>query len=261
MKLMFWFKKGLSQFVMPVPFILICLLFALFIWRFQAKKLKSFGQFSLLLGISSLMLLSNSFISANLANSLESQYPVNELPLTQINDDACYVMVLGSGHRENDEISAVQQLSSTALTRLSEGLRQLRLADNQCTLVVSGWSGGLTPTPHAFIMKQAAIELGVTEQSIVTFPEALDTIEEAQSMKTLVGKTPFILVTSATHMPRSMMIFTANKLSPVAAPTNFLSSPGYWWRFSAENLFISQRSIHEYVGMLWIKIKGFITNV
>ncbi len=261
MKLMFWFKKGLSQFVMPVPFILICLLFALFIWRFQAKKFKSFGQLCLLVGISSLMLLSNSFISANLANSLESRYPVNELPLTQINHDACFVMVLGSGHRENNAISAVQQLSATALSRLSEGIRQLSLSDKQCTLVVSGWSGGLTPTPHAIIMKQAAIELRVSEDSIVTFPDALDTIEEARSMKSIVGKKPFILVTSATHMPRSMMIFTANELSPVAAPTNFLSSPGYWWRFSAENLFISQRSIHEYIGMLWIKVKGLVTNV
>ncbi|GIU51244.1 MULTISPECIES: ElyC/SanA/YdcF family protein [Shewanella] len=258
---MFWFKKVLSQFVMPVPFILICLFVALFIWRFKAKKLKSFGQFCLAMGLSVLMLLSNSFISANLAESLESRYPVNELPLTQINQDACYVMVLGSGHREKQNISAVQQLSSTALSRLSEGIRQLKLAGSHCTLVVSGWSGGLTPTPHAVIMRQAAIELGVAADNIVIFPDALDTIEEAQSMKSLVGNTPFILVTSATHMPRSMMIFTTNKLYPVAAPTNFLSSLGYWWRFSAENLFISQRAIHEYVGMLWINVKGLITNV
>ena len=261
MKMMFWFKKGLSQFVMPVPFILICLFIALFIWRFRAKKFTSFGQLCLLLGLTTLLLLSNANISASLADSLESKYPVNQVSLSQIDVEDCYVMVLGSGHRENQSISAVQQLSSTALARLSEGIRQLSLADNQCTLVVSGWSGGLTPTPHAMIMKRAAIELGVAEERITIFPQALDTIEEAQSMKRLVGNTPFILVTSATHMPRSMMIFTANKLSPVAAPTNFISSPGYWWRFSAENLFISQRSIHEYVGMLWIKIKGLITDV
>ncbi|OBT09216.1 hypothetical protein A9267_09450 [Shewanella sp. UCD-FRSSP16_17] len=259
---MFWLKKILSQLVMPVPFTLLCLLMALLIWRYCSKHKKVIGQLCLFLGFSTLLVFSNSYVSAALSHSLESRYSVNEIPLSFAYDEnenyQCYVMVLGSGHTENIEISAVQQLSSTALARLMEGLRQLNIADRPCTLVVSGWSGGITPTPHAMIMKRAAIELGVPAESITIFPTALDTIEEAQAMKQLVGKTPFILVTSATHMPRSIKIFSQENLFPVAAPTNFISSTGYWWRFSASNLFISQRSIHEYVGMEWLKIKRFL---
>ncbi|MDO6620604.1 MULTISPECIES: ElyC/SanA/YdcF family protein [unclassified Shewanella] len=266
---MFWLKKILSQLVMPIPLTLLLLLLAIFVFRSQSQRLKTLGQSALIAAFAILLLLSNSQFSAGLAASLESQYPVNNSPLTLVYQSgtvanaqqACYVMVLGSGHTENANRAAVQQLSSTALARLSEGVRQLKLADNRCQLVVSGWSGGLTPTPHAEIMQQAAIELGVQASQIVTFADALDTIEEAKSMAELIANKPFILVTSATHMPRSMKIFTTLDLNPIAAPTNFISSPGYWWRFSAENLYISQRAIHEYVGMLWLTIKGLLTDV
>ncbi|WP_144209575.1 YdcF family protein [Shewanella donghaensis] len=274
---MFWLKKIISQLVMPIPLTLLLLLTALIVWRTQSKKLKFIGQSALISAFTIILLLSNSQFSAWIAGTLESQYHVNNFPLIQVSKpvieskyesisdqdtiQTCYVMVLGSGHTENAALTGVQQLSSTALARLSEGVRQLKLADNRCKLVVSGWNGGLTPTPHADIMRQAAIELGVAKASIITFPEALDTIEEAKSMRNFINTKPFILVTSATHMPRSMMIFASQGLNPIAAPTNFISSPGHWWRFSAGNLFISQRSIHEYIGTLWLKIKGLMTDV
>lgn len=262
---MFWLKKILSQLVMPIPVTILLLLVAFMAWRFQPQRLKRLGQSALIAALSIILLLSNSQLSAWLAGSLESQYQVNRFPLTQVSESEtatiCYVMVLGSGHTENATLTGVQQLSSMALARLLEGIRQLTLAENRCQLVVSGWNGGLTPTPHADIMRQAAIELGVVKTNIITFPDALDTIEEAKSMRHLINTKPFILVTSAIHMPRSMMTFTTLDLNPVAAPTNFISSPGYWWRFSAGNLYISQRSIHEYIGILWLKIKGLMTDV
>lgn len=255
---MFLLKKIISQLFMPIPLTLLLLLLMALLIRLPSRKLVSLGKASFVLAIILLAGLSQSDVSYHLAKSLESQYPVNSSSITPQNHpqaSQCWVMVLGSGHNENPNYTAVQQLSTTALARLTEGLRQLSLGGN-CKLVVSGWSGGVTPTPHADIMRQAAIELGVNPARIVSFPDAKDTVEEALSMYQVVGQQPFRLVTSATHMPRSMLIFESLGMQPQAAPADFIARKGLWWRLDAEQLLTSQKSIHEYVGALWITLKG-----
>ncbi|MGI2170567.1 YdcF family protein [Shewanella sp. MF05960] len=248
---MFWLKKVLSQLVMPIPLTVLLLLIAWLLWRSQRQSLLSLGKVTLVLATSVLLLCSQSQVSYWLTDSLESRYAANN----QVMTEACVVMVLGSGNIEKPGLTAVQQLSATALARLSEGLRQLSLGQD-CTLVVSGYSGGQQPTPHASIMAKAAIELGVNPARIVKFGQPKDTIEEAYALQQLIGQQPFKLVTSATHMPRAMAIFTQLGLQPQAAPTDFIASQSFWWRLDADQLLASQRSIHEYVGMLWLQIKG-----
>ncbi|QIR14890.1 YdcF family protein [Shewanella aestuarii] len=255
---MFLLKKIISQLFMPIPLTLLLLLVMVLLIRLSSRKLVRLAKLCFVMAILLLAGLSQSDVSYHLAKSLESQYPINSSPIrgTSHNSAAqCWVLVLGSGHNENSNYTAVQQLSTTALARLTEGLRQLSLGGN-CQLVVSGWSGGVMPTPHAELMRQAAIELGVNPARIVAFPDAKDTVEEAISMYKLVGQHPFRLVTSATHMPRSMQIFESLGMQPQAAPTDFIARKSYWWRLDAEQLLTSQKSIHEYVGQLWITLKG-----
>ncbi|WP_350431261.1 ElyC/SanA/YdcF family protein [Shewanella sp. H8] len=252
---MFWLKKVLSQLVMPIPFSIMLLIIAAILWRTQRVTLLRFGRVALVIAILALVLTSQSQVSYFLADSLESQYQVNHQPIT----GRCVVMVLGSGNLELSGHTAVQQLSSTALARLSEGIRQYGLGQH-CTLVVSGWSGGNQPTAHATMMAQAAQELGIPKASILVFNQPKDTIEEAYALKSMIGYKPFRLVTSATHMPRSMRIFTSLGMQPQAAPSDFIASRGYWWRLNADQLLTSQRAIHEYVGILWLQIKGLPTG-
>ncbi|UAL45064.1 YdcF family protein [Shewanella inventionis] len=247
---MFWFKKLLSQLVMPIPLTVLLLLLAALLWRSQGQWLLKLGKVSLSLAIAVLFLCSQSQVSYWLSDSLESRF----LPNNQNMAQGCVVMVLGSSNTEKPGLTAVQQLSATALARLSEGIRQLSLGQ-QCTLVVSGYSGGIQPTPHASIMGNAAIELGVNPANIIKFDQPKDTIEEAYALQQLIGSQPFKLVTSATHMPRAMMIFTQIGMQPQAAPTDFIARQSFWWRLDADQLLASQRSIHEYVGMLWLNIK------
>lgn len=242
---MFWIKKLVTQLFMPISLSLILLLVAMIILR-RRKLVKSliFTSFSLLLFVSSQW-------GANLlVNPLEEQYPVNNQPAPA----ECVVMVLGSAHDDSIQGAATQQLSATALSRLTEGLRQLELGQG-CQLVVSGWGGGLNHSAHAMVMAQAAMGLGVPEHKIIVLPLAKDTIEEAQHLKWEIGNLPFRLVTSATHMPRSMAIFKQAGLRPQAAPTDFIGRNDYWWKLDARNLLSSQRAIHEYVGKLWFDIR------
>ncbi|GIU24713.1 YdcF family protein [Shewanella sp. MBTL60-007] len=242
---MFWVKKIISQLFMPVPLLLLLIVLAYLVMRNRRSS-----KALLVLAATLLVILSSGWGSNWLLAPLEDQYSVNSQPIGK----GCLVMVLGSGHDENANLPAVQQLSNTALARLTEGVRQLSLGQD-CKLVVSGWSGGLSTRSHADVMFDAAVELGVASQSIIKFPLAKDTIEEAQFMKWEVGDAPFRLVTSASHMPRAMAIFTDAQLNVSAAPTDFAQRETYWWRFDAQNLLNSQRAIHEYMGLLWFKLK------
>lgn len=252
----FWLKKLLAQLVMPLPLLFLLLLILLFIINCRAAKVNALAN-GLVITMLAIVLLSQLQISHLLGGSLEQRYSANH----QAIQGECTVMVLGSGHSLTLGLSATQQLSPTALARLVEGIRQLKLSEptteapHSCRLVVSGWNGGREGTSHAEVMALAAQELGVSKVQITTFPEARDTIEELMSMKQLMGEAPFRLVTSATHMSRAMRIARSLGLNPEAAPSNFLAGDGYWWRLSADNLILSQASLHEYVGMLWLDVK------
>ncbi|MCL1051709.1 YdcF family protein [Shewanella abyssi] len=242
---MFWLKKIVSQLFMPVPLTIIIIVLAYLVIR-NRKMARS------LLAITAgmLIVLCSGLGSNALLAPLEDQYLVNNQPMGK----SCLVMVLGSGHDEAENHSAVQQLSNTALVRLSEGIRQLSLGDG-CKLVVSGWSGGMNQRAHADVMFDAAVELGVNPNSIIKFPLAKDTIEEAQYMQWEVMDAPFRLVTSASHMPRAMAIFENAGLNVTAAPTDFAQRKTYWWYFDGQSLLSSQRAIHEYLGLAWFKLK------
>ena len=72
-----------------------------------------------------------------------------------------------------------------------------------------------------------------------------------------MGNEQFILVTSATHMPRAMSLFKSLGLNPIAAPTsyykgNFSSS---FINLRASSFYLSKIAIHEYIGILWSKLQ------
>lgn len=242
---MFWLKKILSQLFMPIPLVVLLLLFCIVMLR-NRKLVRSILSFAVVI----LVFMSSSVGSNLLTASLEEQYPVNNSPI----DAGCLVMVLGSGHDDGIPGGATHQLSATALARLTEGVRQYHLGED-CILVVSGWGGGEGRISHAYVMSQAAMSLGIPKERMMTFPLAKDTIEEAQYLKWDVGTVPFRLVTSATHMPRSMAIFQRQGFSPEAAPSDFITRQGYWWQLDANHLLSSQRAIHEYMGRLWFSLK------
>ena len=97
----------------------------------------------------------------------------------------------------------------------------------------------------------------VEKDAMVLFGLPKDTKEEALFTKGLVRKKPFILVTSATHMPRAMKIFKNLGLNPIPAPTDFHKGEfkGYLRKPSAYHFNLSEIAMHEYIGILWEKLK------
>ncbi len=112
-------------------------------------------------------------------------------------------------------------------------------------------------------MAQLAISLGVPRDDIVTEILSRDTEEQAKLIKNMVGIDSVFLVTSAAHMPRSMALFKKVGIPCIAAPTDFLYKKEL--QFNPGRLFPNHLGLrkaeagwHEYLGMLYSRIKGRI---
>ena len=245
--ILFIAKKIISMLLMPLSVGLILILIALYFLYKNNLKMSKIFMISSLLWIA---VMSYTPFSELLLSPLESQYPA----LQEFPRDIGYVMVLGAGHTTNDKLPMTSQLGRSAMFRLAEGIRILRQLDD-AKLIVSGYSG-LDPTPHALMQKKMAVLLGVREEQIIARYAPKDTKEEAVDVKSILNNRDFILVTSASHMPRAMAIFNEEGLYPYPAPTHHLakhskddfSIPDAW------GLMKSEYAMHEYVGRLWLEI-------
>lgn len=246
----FTLKKILASFLMPLS---VGLIFAfiglLFLYSKSYKKAKLYLSFAFLW----ILLVSYAPFSNAVLKPLENVYPsLVQLPQEKIE----YILVLGNGHATNEKLSRVSQHSTTALMRLNEGIRLYR-AIKESKLIFTGY-GGNDENSHAYMQQQLAIELGVKEEDIIINGSPKDTAQEAAAVKKIVGHKPFILVTSASHMPRAMKIFEDNWLNPIAAPTDYkvkeaaaiASIP------KAQSLHKTELAAHEYLGILWHKLKA-----
>jgi len=112
-------------------------------------------------------------------------------------------------------------------------------------------------------MAKAAESLGVDQQKILLESQSRDTGSEAKFVRAVVGSEPFILVTSASHMPRAMALFKKQGMDPIADPTDYLT--GVSWGVSASDLVptgnglvAARRAVYEYLGLAWEWMRGGI---
>jgi len=249
MDMLFLLKKLVGELANPLSFGLIMALYgfiALFIGRLRiAKRVLPFA-------VLWIAFFSYGPVSDMLLRPLESKFPA----LIETPKDVKYVLILGNGHKTDVNLPITTQVDPTALIRLSEGIRHFRNLED-ATLVVSGYAGLYDPTPHAMMQKKLALALGMKEEDIKMFPTAKDTMEEAEAMKKLVGESPFILVTTASHMPRAYGIFASLGLHPIAAPTDYhVRGASEWVHMPrGDSLRGSDIAFHEYYGLLWNWIK------
>jgi uncharacterized SAM-binding protein YcdF (DUF218 family) len=172
-----------------------------------------------------------------------------------------FIVVLGGGHISDPNLPITSQIGKESLVRLIEGIRMYR-KHSGAKLILSGGKG-FDSIPTAQVMAHVAQELGVDEEDIILEPQSKDTKDEAQLIKPLVGNDHFILVTSASHMPRSIALFKKQGMNPIPAPTGHLVvrkqglSPSSFFP-GAGNLRKAEASFHEYLGIAWAKLRGQI---
>lgn len=252
---MFWVKKLVSLMTYPLaPLLIVGALGALLIWRGRTK----WGQNLMIGSFAGLILVSTGVVGDLMLRPLESRYAPLER-VDALEAPVNYVVVLGGGLRDVAGPPSSELTESTAM-RLLEGIRILQSLDDEALLVVSGAATGQRRAT-AEVMAALAIEMGVPSERVLVHDEARDTSEEAQALAAIASlDTSIVLVTEASHMPRSMKIFERQGFAPKAAPTYFQASAriftfGNLWP-SARNLRKVERALYEYVALVWVSVGG-----
>jgi uncharacterized SAM-binding protein YcdF (DUF218 family) len=244
----FLLKKFISFFLEPVGLVLTLIAFGIYYFyaRNENRAEKFFlGAFFLL------FLFAYPPFSNYLVSGLENQYAKYDYK-----EKVTYIHILGSGHTTDSLQPISSQISDAGVKRVIEGIIiHNHMPDSK--IILTGYEGK-TDISTAQMNAKLAKELNVSRSDILINPLPKDTKEEALFTKTVVGAQPFVLVTSASHMPRAMMLFESLGMHPIAAPTNFYRSEflGYLRAPSAHALFVSTLAIHEYLGIVWAKLKS-----
>ena len=215
----FIFKKIVSAILLPLPWVILCLIIGSGLLWFTRQQM--WGKFFTTLAFFMLLISILPFIPNYLLENLENRYPpfsASALPSID------YVVVLGGGQIVKKDLSANNQLTENSLSRLIEGISLYKSIPGARLLLSGGAVSGLGD-PEAVTMKKAAVSLGVPSQDIVLETTAKDTHEEAVNLQSMLGNKPFILVTSAFHMPRAMALFENLHMQPIAAPAGYQALP------------------------------------
>jgi len=233
-ELSFMIKKMVSVLLMPWGIaILLALVALVFLYRDRVKKAKKY----LILSIAWSLLISWSPFANLMIVPLESSYPkLKDIPKVE------YILLLGGDRRK----------------RAWEALRLYHHIPN-VKIITSGYS---LHDDISDAQKTANLleEVGIPKDKIRMQELAKTTFEEAKEMRKLVGEKPFILITSAYHLPRAMMVFKKEGLHPIPAPTdfNYPHESGIFSTLQGKELQKTERAWHEYLGILIYKIQGKI---
>lgn len=188
------------------------------------------------------------WVGDSLLGPLERQYPaLQDGSLPKV---GC-VVVLGTRYVPHDGIPVTAALDEDGLVRIAEGVRLARRL-GAVRLVVSGWAPS-GEVPVALGYAKFVRESGVDEASIVVLSGSLDTGAEARSVATLIGAAPFILVTSAYHMPRAMRLMERAGEHAIPDPTGQRVDRSHsgWGDLvpTASGLSKTEHALHEYLGL------------
>lgn len=247
---MFILKKIIGALLSPGAVIFLFLCFGLLI-IFFSKKIKRLGWFFLILGTISFYFFSTGPLPNALLAPLEHQYK----PLQPGQDIAKidYIVVLAGGLRDISNVPPTSQLSADTALRVVEGIRLFHLFSDQPTLIMSG---GGKPSSGKMMVAFAG-SLGVPADKLVAETRSLDTFGNAKEVKPIVKDAPFALVTSASHLPRSMIIFKILGMAPIPAPADFnIVAEFSWSEFlpSGDYLEATKAACHEYLGLAYLKL-------
>ena len=247
---MFVLSKLLSAITQPLFWLSLWWLVALVL----LPRFRRFATSMLWGGMLVLGLLGFSAVPGALLRSLEGQYKAPTL--TQSNPYAGMI-VLGGATGSPGIFKAHGQVPlGDAAERMTLPIGLMRKFPN-FELIFSGGEGRLVPTgtTEAELAKVFYEEQGVDMKRVTLESKARNTRENASQVAALLGercKQPWLLVTSAWHMPRSMAEFDAVGCNVTAYPVDFRTGEETsWTEYSmVGSLMAWQIALHEYLGML-----------
>ena len=284
--MIFYFKKFISQFLMPFPLVVLLFMLGAVCIRFTCYK--RIGRWMIGCAVLLVLLFGYGLGAESYLFRLERFYPTVELnDMGWESFKGCTIVVLGHGMPKESDIAIRYQTGTSFQMRLQEGMRLYRKIPD-ARMVVS-IAGGASIKRKEEFLDDYAQEHGLKRSGIFLVPSARDTTEEARLSMELVKTNGCIVVTSATHIPRAIKIFAkeferrsercriiSSKegvehwngekacASLMPAPCDFLITAPSEFRFemwalpfpSLDGFNLSQRAIYEFLGNLYEDITG-----
>lgn len=246
---MFVLKQFLKSLVLPPTLWLFMLVLVLAFWRRRwARKL-------LLVTVLLIVALHSGLVNDLLRYPLESRYvPVID-PRKLPSYDA--IVVLTGGITPAGGLIPFSTINQSMFRRLDEAWRLYRLQPKP--IIVSG--GHVNPFTSEKgenkIARDYLIRWGVRPGDVIGEAASRDTFESAVEVQKLLeqkGYKRYLLVTSALHMPRSMLVFSRLAPEPMPAPGDYSLGEREWTPLS---FFPSEHAgrevsaaLHEYLGLI-----------
>ncbi|MFA6286050.1 MAG: ElyC/SanA/YdcF family protein [Opitutaceae bacterium] len=261
--MLFWLKKVVGFWLMPLPFSLALVVAGALVWRFSKRR--RLGRGLVAGGVLWLGVFSNEGVGTWLVRGLENRFPaIPELaantPLPSPLARCRFIVVLGGGHNYVPGWSANNELSASALSRLVEAVRLAhRMPDAR--LVVSGPPDPEGGPSHARVLADAAVSLGVSRDRITEVSSARDTEDEAAAIRAIAGGAPVALVTSAWHLPRAMALCRRQGVDALACPSDYSARAitvklKDFINWNIGGLERSTKAFYERIGLGWARLRG-----
>ena len=246
---MFALSKLLSAITQPLFWLSVW-------WCLALVLLPRFRRFAVSMlwgGLLVLGLLGFNALPEALLRTLESRF---KAPTLTLSDQYAGVIVLGGATGHPGIFKAHGQVPlGDAAERMAVPIALMRKFTN-FELIFSGGEGRLVPTgtTEAELAKVFFEEQGVDMKRVTLESESRTTRENARRVAALLGercKQPWLLVTSAWHMPRSMAEFQAVGCNVTAYPVDFRTGEETSWTdyAMAGSLMAWQTALHELLGM------------
>jgi len=273
----YWFsvKKLLSIYLNPVTVTLELVFLGVVLIGLASRKprkplgpkmtrlrahLGDLGVFFVILGILALFFASIDPVANALTLHLERQHPPLEerdgVPVVTTVPAA--IVVLAGGQRNAPEKPVLSSLTRQGLARIVGGVDLWKhFPDSK--FIVTGHPD------ETSAMRAVAQRLGVPADRIVEETESRDTKDHPRKLKPLLGESPFLLVTSGTHMPRSAALFRAAGYDPILAAVDLQiwPTPGVYDPYRpglfiprVAGLELTSTALHEIAGLAWSRWRG-----
>jgi uncharacterized SAM-binding protein YcdF (DUF218 family) len=260
----FWLKKVVGYWLMPLPLSLVLIVAGAVLLRFT--EWKRLGRGCLVAGALWLLICANAGVGTWMVRGLEGRFPSQPALLEGAVVPAAlarceFVAVLGGGHTHVPDWPANNQLSSSALARIIEGVRLVRRLPHARLIVCGPVNTRVGGPSHARMLADVAVSLGIERERIIEVDTVRDTDDETIAIRGIAGASPVAMVTSAWHLPRAMALGAQRQIDAVACPADYSAAtdrtiPSDFYKWNLGGLERSTKAIYERIGAAWAWLRG-----
>lgn len=251
----FYLSKILFFVTTPIVWI-----FGLLLWGILTKKPVRKKRL-LWASVICLYFFSNAFITDEFVRAYEDR----STKYSDLKETYDVVIVLGGFSNHDAEQELVQFHSAT--DRLMAGIKLYKTGKAKKLMISSGSGQVMKPDEkEAIYIEKYLLEIGIPKEDLIIESESKNTRENAVMSAEILGRQyqngNYILITSATHMPRAKRCFTKAGLEITPFSVDHQAGPR---KYLLDHLFIPdadslkrwQSLIKEWLGFIVYKIMGY----